>query len=142
MLNQYFEELKNQYSKLDINSLSDLEVTKVRDVYSKLLEMSQISRTTGLPDLEGKALSLSEDYLDCYLKDLILLITCGYEPIMVEEMGLIKFFSLNKKGFEAVLLLMILKCVLLIQEGNSVNTVSTYLSAFFQGEILGRMSYE
>lgn len=133
----FFTELKKCCNSLDC--VTDDEVGKAIEIYDTLLRFALISRTEGLWQLEDAANELEGENEIAFLRKMIELITWGTEPILIEEFGIETYCSKAGDGIDALIILMIIRGTLLIQEGNIPRVVKDQLYAMLPRIITDRI---
>ncbi len=131
----FFEELKAVYSNIGTDTPTDDNVQQIICAYDKILYLCNLSKENGLLSLEDVAEELSTTPIELYLQHLIMLIVDGTDPEIVRETGMIRYVSQPFYGYDALVVLIYYKGMLLIQNGVNSRVLEEILKAMMPGYI-------
>lgn len=129
----YYTEIRNKVREIT-NFQEDAEILMA--AADKILEMSHISRKEGLLALEQSSDNLGEDHFGHYFREIISFLVDGFEKEIIQEICLSRYFTLDLKGAEGLVYLIILRGALAIQAGESEYLVTKRLQSLLPVQVL------
>ena len=103
------------------------------DIIDEVTYLSNVGRKEGLLALECAAYDMDKSSQK-YMKNLIELIVDGTDPVLVEEISLMKYIANNAKAYEGLAYLMQLVGGLAIQQGENPRVIEEKLLAMIPDE--------
>ena len=95
-----------------------------------LVEIGETFRNEGLLAIDDIVENIEEDFPNSRsMKNLLIYVSYGYDPELIEEMGLSHYFAKNLEAFEAIQYLLIIYGILAIQSGGEEKYVRDRLLA-------------
>lgn len=95
----------------------------------KIFELHNIARTEGLIALEEACSDIGDLQNSYFLKKLLSYVIDGWEPELIEEIGLASYFSSGVEGIEASQYLIMLIGALAIQRGENTSAIEALLTS-------------
>lgn len=132
MKDLFYQELYKQNQKIkkkDALSTNEQTIKNQNilvDAIVNMVKLGRIARKEGLLALEDATDSINNRYL----KNMIITVVDGTDPITIEEMYTAKYFSLGLEDYEALQYLIHMHGILAIQEGENPYIIGEKLSMF------------
>ena len=104
------------------------------DTVSKVCELASTMSRGELLELELAADNLEEGIYKKYLKDMILYICDGTDPDIMEELCILRYFSSNISGYEALAYILMMTGTLDMQDGYNPGIIQEILCAMLPEE--------
>lgn len=124
----FFNELKTVCRALD--DLREEEIVRIVEMYDILPGLAHVSRTEGLPQLEDDVNALEGGEEIVFLQNILTKRALwGAESEVVEEYGYMSYCAKARGRLQEFLFLLIVRGVLMIQEGSSQTDVQQQLYA-------------
>ena len=139
MEEKYMSELKEIREKILVNikEVAGQNKENIIDAYYRVMKLEHIARREGLLALEYEAEFLPKEILMCNeLTEMIEMVVDGTEPVIIEELMTIKFFTVHDyTEIEALLYFLYARSMLMIQAGMSPKLIEDLFNAIIPKEV-------
>lgn len=99
----------------------------ILDTIDEIAFLSHIGRKEGLLALESECYNMNDDKK--YLKSMVMLMVDGTDPVLIEEICLMRYMASGFKGYDALVYLLQMRGILAIQAGENPRVIEEKLLA-------------
>ena len=137
----FYSELKEKCFEIsDVNHDRQGEIEEVISAYDKIIYLSNIARKEGLLALEEAADEIEmTSETESFLFLMVMLVVDGTDPKFVYEAGMNRYMSYGMESYDALIMLLYLRGVLLIQEGCNPRVIETIIRTMMPPCILNAL---